>query len=353
MQNKKLLLVAAFFAPVATMFGGRCCEIKKGCTDPLHVLASSPAHRFEVYGSALALKPSTSNLHYAIETTQPSENATCRKVDEIHPSYHFGFDLGFKTIFHNEHTNLMVNYEHINARSSSKGHVSGEDYVSPIFQSGYNDSDFKKAHASVRFHFDEVNLDYGQLLSIGNHVCANIFGGVSFMRLKQNLCHVFTSEDQSIERSTSIATRFIGAGPQGGIEARYCLYKGLTLEGKGVSALLIGRMKDAAEYEREVSEVETTQNIKVCARTQVVPAFLGKLGLSYEFEFCSDYVGRVAVGYQAQEYLNAIQSVEISDEPIAIASGFMRRQGPSNVAFQRTLSNFALSGAYVTLEVGF
>jgi hypothetical protein len=94
------------------------------------------------------------------------------------------------------------------------------------------------------------------------------------------------------------------------------------------------------------------QSTKVQKKTQLVPAITTKLGLNYIFSFCSHSMVRLEAGYEAQVYLNAIQSVDMGSEVITPpvvpdTIGVFAR------TFRQTLSNFSLTGPYFRLEAGF
>jgi hypothetical protein len=85
---------------------------------------------------------------------------------------------------------------------------------------------------------------------------------------------------------------------------------------------------------------------------QVVPGLEGKLGLAYSVTFSGDYLIDLEVGYESKVFLNALQSTDMGSEVddvliVAETSGVYAR------TFQRTLSNFALAGPYITASFGF
>lgn len=94
------------------------------------------------------------------------------------------------------------------------------------------------------------------------------------------------------------------------------------------------------------------QSTTICNCSLLVPAFQQKLGVAYAHTFCDDYFVKLEVGYQAQIYLNTLQSTDMGSEVVTppvipdIIGVFSR-------TFQRTVSNFSLAGAYITLDVGF
>ncbi len=87
----------------------------------------------------------------------------------------------------------------------------------------------------------------------------------------------------------------------------------------------------------------------------MAPAFEGKLGIGYDFTWGTCCNINLEAGYQAQIYMNSIRSVDMGSE---VALGAFGSVGSGDVGvyartFQRTVSDFALAGPYVKLDVGF
>jgi hypothetical protein len=150
----------------------------------------------------------------------------------------------------------------------------------------------------------------------------------------------------------------MGIGPQVGVNFLYNLCRGLQLTGEGTASLLVGNLKNHTCYQSvspALAEVGITppnvQSTHVRNRTQVVPAFEGRLGIAYSFAFCHCSVDLDA-GYRIWIYLNAIQSVDIGSE-VVTPPVVPDTVGVFARTFQRTLSNFALAGPYLTLNIGF
>lgn len=323
------------------------------------VFLSHPDYTFEFEFSALVLQPTGSDLHYAAEAVPlpiPSPNWLIYDID---PSYDFGFDIGLGGVFRNTNTNLRVNWEHFHSSDTASISVPAADMLGPFFEIGPDAAPYTKAHGRVTFHFDAANLDYGIFLNLGDRLQTNLFGGVGFAYIHQTLLSEFSNVSEGIYRSIETPSSFTGAGPQVGLDFSYRVVDGFNFTGGAMVSLLVGALRNHTSYVSNTPFLPfdgvhnpNGQEINVSNRTQVVPGMEGKLGLSYVLNFGDHYMFRIEAGYQAQIYLNAIQSVDIGSEVIDLdvpdaSIGVFAR------TFQRTLSDFALAGPYATISFGF
>lgn len=323
------------------------------------VFLSSPDYSFAAEFTALILQPSSSRLYYAAEAFPLPVPSPNWEIYELHPDYRFGFDVGINGVFHSTNTNLMLNWEHFHSTTSSSVTVPGEDMLGPFFTIGPDASPYNIASGKVSFHFEEVSLDYGMFVSFGDRVQTNLFAGVSYAYIKQSLTSNYSSSDGTDTRSISTPSSFSGAGPQAGLSFTYRFIDGFHLVGDAAASLLVGSMKNHTTF-KSVSPLldglditpSNTQTTQIAKRTQVVPGFEGKLGLGYTYNFCKHYMFTLEAGYEAQIYLNAIQSTDMGSE-VPLNTVEPTTVGVFARTFQRNLSNFALAGPYVTVNLGF
>lgn len=230
--------------------------------------------------------------------------------------------------------------------------------VGPFFEIGPDASAFNRAKGHVAFHYDAVNLDYGICANFGDYLHTNFFVGVAGVGIKQHLTSEYANEDGTIARKIKSPSSFIGAGPELGVDFVYDICGGFQFIGGGSAGLLVGELKNHTKYETISPDLPplgitppNTQTTSVNHRTHVVPAFEADLGLAYSFDMCN-FSFNLSAGYEVRMYVNAIQSVDMGSEvdtpPIVPAiTGVYAR------TFQRTQSNFALSGPYIRLNIGF
>ncbi len=332
-----------------------CCPEAQLCSP---VFTYDPPHCFVAEFSALILKPGSSNIHYAAEAIPlplPSPNWN---IFDLHPGYHFGFDIGFAFVSHQACTCFMVNWEQFKSCSSAAITVGSDNMVGPFFEIGPDAKPYRNAFGAVKFKFNEINIDLGQYVEFGDCLKTTIFAGIGITSIKQRLSSLYSNSDGTIVRRITVPSSFFGAGPQLGIDFSYHLINGFYFTGKGLCSLLSGTLKNHTQYLALAPELEDVgvtppnkQRTCVQKRTQVVPAFQEKIGVAYNC--CGEcFTVQIEAGYQSQIYISALQSIDLGSEVVTppvlpdTICVFAR-------TFQRTISNFALAGPYVSLDVRF
>jgi hypothetical protein len=332
---------------------------KRQAPPPTAVFLGSPPTTVELSYTSLILQPTAGNLNYAAKADPlpaPSPNWVIHDIDT---DYTYGFDLGISGNFYHTNTNLSLDWEHFNSHDTASKKLSSSDVIGPFFEIAPDAIPYKKAHGKVKFNFDQVNLDYGMFVHFGSKLRTNIFAGVGVMQIKQKLESKFSLPSGSIERTIKTPSKFLGAGPRFGFNFSYKIYHGFKLEGGFAADLFVGTLKNHTRYASNSPALAglgitppNKQSTTVHKRSQLVPGFEGNLGLAYTKYYSKHMMFRIAAGYQAQIYLNAIQSVDIGSEVITPpvtpdTVGVFAR------TFQRNSSNFALTGPFVNVTLGF
>jgi hypothetical protein len=338
---------------------------EKGARDNRwYVYTEGPEYTIDGQFRALVVKPTANNLYYAVEAfpfdaalTVPIASPRWEAFD-FHPDHHFGFDVGVTGVFASRGSSLAINWEHFASSTCVVKKVSNSNnMIGPFSAIGPDSATYKQVQATVKFTFDEVNVRYGQYVHIGNFLHTNLFAGIGFAHLKQCMT-TFFSDTNSFSRTFIVPTSFTGAGPECGFDLSYTIVDGLHLTGQFVAMLLMGTMKNHTTYLSVSPEitaignpVPNKQSTSLCNRTQLVPSFTERLGLSYIFCLCDErYEGKIEVGYESKILLNAIQTTDLASGVIGL--------GPINSSvgvfartFERNLGNFALNGLYIALDV--
>jgi hypothetical protein len=361
MHPSKTFFALGTFALLTSSYADQSAAPQPTKIDSSHreVFLSHPAYSFLVSFQALALKPSASNLHYSVQADPlplPSPNW---RVHEVHPEYHFGFDVGLREEFHHINSCLTLDWEHFDSLDSNRAYLPSEEMIGPFFEIGPDASAYTKAKGHGFFRFNEVDLDYRIHVNFGDRLKTELFAGVSFVKIRQITHALFSDVSGSNIRAIKVPSLFWGVGPQVGFEFCYRIVKGFQWVGKGKASLYAGRMKNHTNYKSATPALiplgimpPNEQRVDVSNRSQVVPGFEGRLGAAYAYSFCKHYMFKVEIGYQAQIYLNAIQSTDIGSQVI-IPPVPQNTVGVYARTFQRTLSNFALAGPYATIDFAF
>lgn len=334
------------------------------------VVMDNPCYMFGINFDALIMQPFANNLSYAAEAlpfnygnSQPAVSPSWY-IPQISTGFHFGFDLGVVGVFKCANSCLMLNWEryHTPTDSDTFTVASTNNMIGPFFEIGPDASPYKKAKGEVYFHFDEVNLDYGVYAKFGSNWCFNPYSGVSFMRLIQHRFTRFSDLDNTIIRTLTVPTEFIGAGPQLGFNSTYTIAKGFQFVGNARATLFVGTFKNSTTFSTQSNalaglgdqnpnvQTTTTDNM-----TGVVPGLEGKLGLAYEWCFEGDYALKIEAGYRGQIYINAIRSIDMGSEVALAAIGSVgsATTGVYARSFERMVSDFAFAGPYASIFFAF
>ena len=334
--------------------------------NPTSVYLSSPCYCFEAGFSPLYLQPSANNLDYAAEA-EPFDFAVPNPalspnwiIYDISPGYHFGFDAEIAAIFHGVNSRLSLDWERFHMDNESNAqNVPSVDMIGPFFEIGPDASFYKKSTGYVNFHFEEINLDYGTLVNFGNRLSMELFSGVSFSRIIQYRKTHFADYQHAAQRTIKVPSKFWGIGPQIGVDFAYRIIEGLKFIGNTKASLYVGRLWNKTTYSTTSNELNVLggpnpniQTTTVYNRAGVVPGFEGMLGFAYDIPFLCNYLVKLEAGYLAQIYLNAIRSIDMGSE-VSLTGAQTGATGVYARTFQRTVSDFALAGAYFNIEFGF
>ena len=333
-------------------------EYDKDCCNT-GVYLSSPMETYDFQFRGLCMRPSGSNLQYAAEAFPLPAVSPHWKIYDVKPDYHFGFDIGLGKVFCERNAELSLNWTHFHSKDTASKHGSSSDMIGPFFEIGPDALPYKIAHGKATFNFDAVDLDYGVFVNFGDCLQTNIYGGVAFARINETIFARYSSLDGIFSRNIKTPSTFMGAGPQVGMDFTYSICNGFNFIGGADASILVGSIKNHTSYDTftpQLADFDMTspnkQSTSVQSKTQVVPALKGRLGLSYSFTACECYAVNFEFGYEARVYINAIQSVDMGSEVVTPpvdpdTIGVFAR------TFHKTLSNFALSGPDMTLNVTF
>jgi len=339
----------------------------KECCDVGDIVVGCPDYTVDTQFRALFLKPSTNNLYYAAEAF-PLKNGIAVplaspnwQIFDLHPTYHFGFDLGLHAIIHSRRSGVFANWEHFSSTThSSHSALLGLDaMVGPLSSIGPDSAPYEDAFGEVTFHFNEFNIRYGQYIDLGEYLQTVISAGVSVAQVKQDLITIYATPSASVSRTTFDPSSFTGAGPLLSFDFAYTIGHGFKIAGQTMAALLMGTAKNRTIYSSAAPLITqlgnpypNVQNTCVENRIQMIPSFTERLGFMYYYHFCDDRHASIEVGFEAKILLNVIQSTDLSSGvidilPTANEAGVFAR------TFARTLGNFSLGGPYIAFDIAF
>lgn len=330
----------------------------------------------EIFGEALFLQPNGSSLYYAAQATPLDQSipggavneavSPDWKIFELSPNYTPAFKVGGKALFSATNTALELSWERLRSdKKASKTLSSTADggtlMIGPIFDIGPNSAAYTHAHGKVSFEFDAANLTFGQSFCAFKRLYPTVYAGAGFTRIQQSLHSSYSSADGASTRKIQSKSTFIGAGPQVGLNFDYRIVAGFFFTGSSSIGLMIGESKNTASYQSTAPYLAAQgipqpndQHTSIPNRVQLIPAFEEKLGFSYSgmFKCCKVTFG---AGYLAQIYLNAVQTMDMTapQVPPSALPDNVPDSGMYAVGFERTLSNFILTGPYIDLDIQF
>ncbi len=330
----------------------------------------------ELYGDLLFLQPNGSSLYYAAQAIPLDQSipggavneavSPNWKIFELSPDYTPAFKIGAKALFSATNTVLETSWERLRSSKTASKTLSttadgGTLMIGPIFDIGPNSAAYTIAHGKVNFQFDAVNLIFGQSFCAFKHLYPTIFAGAGFTRIQQDAHSSYSNAAGTSIRKIRTESTFIGAGPQVGFNFDYRIVSGFFFTGSSSIGLMIGESKNSASYQSYAPYLVSqgiaepnSQQTSIPNRVQLIPSLEEKLGFSYSgiFKCCKVTFG---AGYQAQIYLNAVQTMDMTapQVPPSLLPGNVPDSGMYAVGFERTLSNFILTGPYISLNVEF
>lgn len=355
---KKQLLVGTLLL-ISSLTNCAYEETEDWCVDEWLVSLYNPTHQFALEFNALFLKPGSSNLHFAAEAVPLPIPSPYWNIFDLKPHYHFGFDIGFNVVHHAHRNCFMVNWEHFQSCTAAAINVGDTNMVGPFSEIGPNATPYKIAVGNVNFIFNEVNIDMGHFVQWGERLRTIMFGGIGVTSIKECLRTRYSDTDGTTTRTIITPTTFLGAGPQLGIDFTYDLTRHFYIHGKGLGSLLSGPSKNHTEYLSTSPTLQTLgitppnhQSTNTCKRLLVIPALQDKIGVGLAWDYHEDYFLQLEAGYQAQIYISALQATDMGSQvpdPITedASTGVYAR------TFQRNISNFTLSGPYITADLRF
>jgi hypothetical protein len=361
------------YAVIALSLFGSLYAGKATHETPPPILRKCPPNdlNFEFFGQWLFLQPNGSNIYYAAEAFPFNTSIAVPavspnwKIFEIDPDYHSGFEVGLNWLLPKSDMNIELNWERLHAQDKDSMHVTPLSYatgnmVGPIYDIGPNSAAYTQAKGKAIFHFDEANLFVGKSICFVKNLRMRLHLGASFAKIKQKITSQYANDSAQTNRNIATVSNFWGVGPQLGLDLDFRIVRNFYFTGNSNASLYMGRLRNHTTFKSNTPALAAidvaepnVQHTKVPNRSQLVPGFEERLGFAYWhfFKHCEVNLG---VGYVFQIYLNAVQSVDMLTQALPnFAPGTFPTMGVFAVTFNRTLSNFILTGPYVSLNIGF
>jgi hypothetical protein len=315
---------------------------------PISIRVPALKSGFEFSVAALWLQPSGGDLLYSVLTSPFPIESPSWENQYVSPGHTFSFDLGMRYVFSDTGRDVQLQWTHMDSNDSDATNANVDDgqFVAPPYETGPDGGGIENSSSSVNFNYDVINLDVGQYLQFGQRVQMRFFNGVSYAKIKQAWNSFYTDNPGDFTVSQDVDSDYQSFGPRAGVLATYDIGHHIHLVSQVASSLLIGELKSSTTYlsSSDTENIENNyQTIDTDDQMEVVPAFDGKLGLSYTYPV-DESVLTIEAGYQAAVYLNAIYEAYPTSvvEPIQNGTIAVDTMGTSQ-------SNFSVNGPYFRL----
>jgi len=197
--------------------------------------------------------------------------------------------------------------------------------------------------------WDDVNLEFGQHVDMGEFVNLRIHGGVEYARINisstvngslgagnENITYspvtgfAALGDQIPVGRTQSVTSRstYNGFGPRVGTDFGYGWNNGFDVYAKGAMAMLVGTSKYTRTSLVAVNGVGSASSTS----TTITPELEAKLGAKYTYAMAQGDLS-LDIGWMWVNYFNALHSA-----PIGYAGG------------TRAVSDFGLQGPYLGLK---
>lgn len=341
-----------------------------------------PIHQssFELYGSLLYLQPTSTNLKYAVFVSGEQPYFQSWHYQAINPAYSPAFEIGLNYNFAALPYQASVSWLRLNTsdvsakQASTNVSLSTVEFVAPAYEVGPPVFGIKRADANVKFNFDDIKINVGKLFTFTPNIQARVFGGVNIIHINQKLTTVFSDMAGALPTAYSYAlapdpafvfetqndSKYLGAGPDLGLNVQYTAYRGFGFVGEVLGSLTAGTNKVVDNFNSNSSRLialgygPTQQQITTPDATQLVAGFDGKLGVFYNYS--GPYVHNLTIeaGYRMALYNNAISEIDpgtlVQPGTVFLTPEFATGTMAIN-STEASSHNFNFNGPYLTFKL--
>lgn len=330
--------------------------------EPAHhpLLVTELPPTINVTASLLYLRPESANLGWGVVTTVlPIPNPQWQ-VQTIKPDFHLGFHLGAQYPFSPSlGDDVQLNWFVLHGKDERSVHVNpATQWISPFSQTGTPPTggeitgiaSLKSGYAQVKFDYNNINVDLGKSLTLGEDWQTRLFLGLSGASIKEKLSSNFNGSPQAVFSLFNKST-YAGAGPRIGIENQFAINQHVNFRGLFAGALLLGKMRPA-QYQfngyssyLQLIGVGTGNREAVGSPNTTHTVAAGDLSLAINYHHFYPALNKSMVlelGYMATIYANPLSAYETNTNVIALDSGSL-----STSSVKHLESNFLLAGPYL------
>lgn len=305
---------------------------------------------------ALFLKVNSSNIDYTAQAKPIPIYSPNWKIFGIKPDYTFGFDVGIGIVFNKSNVNVKANYIRFDSDQNTQDKIS-INHMAEFFREIEPSWFYTDTSGKISSKLNAFNFNFRKCIDISPYLNVNLFTGVSYAQIKQNIFSHFSNPERSVVREITNLSNFKGAGPQIGVDFTYNIYCGFELRGLSSLSILIGKLENHKLYQANASSLAPyrvkTFMIEDTAEEysyQIVPALEERLALAYNHDIYNASI-RLEAGFNGLVYFNALKSIKmrnkIAKPPITDKINVFSKR------YSRTTSHFLLTGPYISIDIAY
>ncbi len=329
----------------------------------------------------LYIKPSSNNLKYAtfVSGTQPYYQSW--HYLQINPDFHSAFDVGFNYAIPHTFYSTAIEWVHLNSNDSSFKQASTStdletvQFVGPPYEMSPPVFGIKRVASEVNFKFDSILLNISELFEPDSHVQTRFFGGLNILNLKQYITTTFSDyagspataysyplpPDPSFSFETENVSKYLGVGPDLGLNIRYTSDSGFGVFAEFLGSLTAGTVQTQDNFTSTSQRLTSVgigvshQEITSPNATQVVVGADGKLGIFYNYKGPTLPNLSVELGYRLANYFNAISMIApntlVQPGTVFVTPEFSTGT-MAIVSTNATSHPFGFSGLFLNIKIG-
>jgi len=194
----------------------------------------------------LYLQPGGGNLQFGTLVTPlplPSPNWANQSLDpKLSPAFRVGF-----AYLPTPSDDVEVDWTHLSSGAKSSFAGSPTQMVGPPFLIGPGADSYKRGQGDASFAYDSVTADGGHTFCAACAFQLQVFAGLEFARIGQNVGGTFESYDGSNTSGYTNSSLFTGIGPRMGTKAQYDVGN-FQFAGELAVAALVGRSQGQINF---------------------------------------------------------------------------------------------------------
>jgi len=357
MKKNKIALSLVAASLSVTVFAGTAGDPVKAPSG-ISLIAPDSVAVWSLGLEAMYVEPTNNEFIYGqnVNISNTTNNITSYKNSVVNNDWEWAGIVDLTYMFPGNSSDVKLAWTHLFSTTSSDStspgtyqffqtafsrSVFGPTFIGTINDSGYElTSSTGTITGSLSTDYNAVDLVFGQLLKLGDHLDLHPSGGLRWGEVKSNfnirgnVVNDAVGVDVPVLGNTSsilevfheqITSDFNGIGPRAGIDTAVHFNSGFSIVGNVAGSLLVGRINSKfisndAVYTTIIAGATTTTTADPFPNngknnhdnTRVVPELDARLGLNYRHNFSPSTTMNIQLGYQVVNYFHVTEADFIS-----------------------------------------